>query len=50
MARTQAEPEPLVCPAPEPVACPKPDPYAGQGGEYVLDMSTGERKPKTEKI
>jgi hypothetical protein len=46
MARTQAEHEPT----PEPVAHPVPDPYAGVGGEYVLDMSTGERKPKTEKI
>jgi hypothetical protein len=48
MART-TDPAPDES-APEPVACPKPDPFAGVGGEYVLDMTTGERKPKTEKI
>lgn len=52
MARTTdpapEESAPLVCPAPKPLVCPAPDPYAGQGGEYVLDMQTGIRT-KTEK-
>jgi hypothetical protein len=54
MARTtEPAPEesaPLVCPAPELGACLAPDPWAGLGGEYVLDMRTGERKPKAEEI
>jgi hypothetical protein len=44
MARTTtSQPVEVV----EPAAAPAADPYAGHGGEYVLDMLTGERKPVT---